>query len=613
MTEIKDIILEYANENDTFTIPTIAEISGYSATTVAKEVKQLKERGLIFALTQEENGKKGRRATVYGINQIPFYFIGVDVKNNELIIGLMNIKCEIVVKRTINDYRFENSHANMDLVCAKVNEFIDGLDGINRSQIAAATFNLGGRVDSRVGTSASIFNFEETRETPLADILTEAFGFPVFIENDTKAMAYGDYWAMGKRWQNVLYVNFSWGLGLGIILGGQIFNGSNGYSGEMGHISTYRNNIMCHCGKKGCMETEVSGSAIHRKLLERVHSGESSVLSGKIRRMEPISLDDIVDATEIEDPLCIELVSETAKELGRHLAGMINLFNPDCIIIGGAIIRTAPYYFIQQVSLAIRQHSLKLMSQNVVVLTSKLAADAGITGACLIAKDKAYKQITANINRISKVISVPLIEKLETMPKEKFESAMDMFGAKGEIDTINWPSLYSYSPKCSFSIARSNSFLAVSFDVTGKDLRATEMDDGGRNWEDSCCEIFLSTSEGYYYNIEINCIGSVLMAKGSGRQDREKIPSEKLKSIIRHCSLPHQVIDREGGPYHWKVSIIIPFNLIGLEQDNLPECILGNFYKCGDLTANPHFVTWSPIQSQKPDFHRPEYFGKIKF
>lgn len=169
-----------------------------------------------------------------------------------------------------------------------------------------------------------------------------------------------------------------------------MYYGANGYSGEMGHMRVYDNNILCHCGKKGCLETEVSMMAIARQLQERIQKGETSILSQKVRLGEKIDARDILNAAEKEDQLCIELISETGKELGRQLAGIINLFNPGCIIIGGQLAKASPFYFQQQVALSVKQHSLKLMNRNLTILSSKLGDDAGITGACLLARDRLF-------------------------------------------------------------------------------------------------------------------------------------------------------------------------------------------------------------------------------
>ncbi len=385
---VRSVILRFFMTESRFTIPEITEITGLSTTTVAKCVARMKDEGLLDEVSVEDSHGRGRRAIVYGIGKSSSHFLGVDVHDGDLGFAIMNFTGDIIREEHDNSYVFENTYANLELVLSKIDSFLDGDSGFQRSQIARANFNLSGRVDSREGTSASVFNFEETQATPLAEILSERLGMPVTIENDTKAMAFAEYLSCGEKWQNVLYANISWGLGLGIILGGEIYFGSNGFSGELGHVHYYNNNILCHCGKKGCIETEVSGSAIHRKLLERIRGGESSVLSNKVRRGDKVTIADIVKAADNDDPLCIDLISKTGSELGRHMAAMINVLNPDAIILGGSVAQAASYNFEQYVSLAMRQNSLKLVSRNVKVLTSSLGNRAGVTGACMLARER---------------------------------------------------------------------------------------------------------------------------------------------------------------------------------------------------------------------------------
>ncbi|MCR5003462.1 MAG: ROK family protein [Bacteroidales bacterium] len=371
-----------------FTIPEITEITGLSTTTVAKCVARMKEEKLLDEIALEESGGRGRRAIVYGVGKASSYFLGVDVHEGDLGIAIMDFTGHIVHEEHFQDYVFENSNTNLENVISTIESFIAKADANIRPQIARANFNLSGRVDSKEGTSASVFNFEETQATPLAEILSERLGIPVSIENDTKAMAFAEYLTNDQNWQNVLYANVSWGLGMGIILGGELYSGTNGFSGELGHVPFYDNNILCHCGKKGCIETEVSGSAIHRKLVERIRNGESSVLTNKVRRGDKVTVADIVRAADDDDPLCIDLISHTGMELGKHMAAMINIFNPEAIIIGGSVAQAASYNFQQYVSLAIRQNSLKLVSRNVKVLTSALGDEAGVLGACMIARER---------------------------------------------------------------------------------------------------------------------------------------------------------------------------------------------------------------------------------
>ena len=189
---------------------------------------------------------------------------------------------------------------------------------------------------------------------------------------------------------NIIFVNVSWGLGIGIIIDGRIYTGKSGFSGEFGHVSAYENEIICHCGKKGCIETEASGSALHRILLERIRNGENSILSDRISSEDPITLDEIIAAVNKEDVLCIEIVEEIGQKLGKQIAGLINIFNPELVIIGGTLSLTGDY-ITQPIKTAIRKYSLNLVNKDSVILTSKLKDKAGIVGACMLARSRMFE------------------------------------------------------------------------------------------------------------------------------------------------------------------------------------------------------------------------------
>ena len=241
-------MLQRLMTNDSFTIADISAESGLSVTSIAKYVGWMRQEGLIDIVSSEPSGKKGRRAVRYGVRQDSRCVLGVDMKPNCLGIGLMNLGGERLDCEQQCDFRMENTHECLESLYSRVQSFLNRHS--NLLPVLAANVNIGGRVNSMSGTSASVFNFEETIDTPLAKVFSERFGFPVFIENDTKAMAYGEYVAhQDKGWKNILYVNIGWGLGLGIIIDGKIYYGGSGYSGEMGHMRVYENGILCHCGQ----------------------------------------------------------------------------------------------------------------------------------------------------------------------------------------------------------------------------------------------------------------------------------------------------------------------------------------------------------------------------
>jgi predicted NBD/HSP70 family sugar kinase len=225
-------------------------------------------------------------------------------------------------------------------------------------------------------------------EQPLTEIFQERLGIHATIDNDSRAMAYGEFMngLVGDE-KNVLFVNCSWGLGLGIITNGQLYYGKSGFSGEFGHLSVFDNDVICHCGKKGCLETQASGSYIHRRFLEKMAEGYSSILDKKKKKGEPITQEDILDAALKEDMLAIELIEEVGNTLGKHIAGLINLFNPELVIIGGVVALTGDYLLLP-IRSTIKKYSLNLVSKDTGIKLSKLGDKAGVIGACLLARSK---------------------------------------------------------------------------------------------------------------------------------------------------------------------------------------------------------------------------------
>ncbi|MCQ2162108.1 MAG: hypothetical protein MJY86_02410 [Bacteroidales bacterium] len=211
-----------------------------------------------------------------------------------------------------------------------------------------------------------------------------------------------------------------------------------------------------------------------------------------------------------------------------------------------------------------------------------------------------------------KRIKVPFIEGLETMNLQELDLTMEKGAAKFAVCENNWPKDAPYTPDCNGSIARSKTHLAVMYHVRGLDLRATAMEDNGNSWEDSCCEFFVTDPyDGTYYNFELTCIGSLLSSKRKSRIDSKLQDPALLSRVIRYSSLEHKPMEISDKVFGWTVVMLIPFELIGIDRDNIPVSVRGNFYKCGDLTAHPHFLSWNPIQTPKPDFHRPEFFGEL--
>ena len=291
------------------------------------------------------------------------------------------------VKRDI-PFVAKNTMESLEEFCGIIREFMKDI-ALDEEKLLNINVNLIGRVNSDLGYSYSIFNLGER---PLTEILSEKLdGLNVSIDNDTRAMAYGEYMnGVVRNEKDVLFINVSWGIAAGIIIDGKMYKGRSGFSGEFGHNYGYDNEILCHCGKKGCIETEASGLALHRNLLEQLRSGKSSIIQQFKEDISLITLDDVIEAIEREDMLCIELVEDLGVKLGTHIAGLVNIFNPEMVVIGGKLSLTGDY-LIQPIASTVRKYTLNLMIRDSFIVPSKLKDKAGIVGACMVARSRLFE------------------------------------------------------------------------------------------------------------------------------------------------------------------------------------------------------------------------------
>ena len=210
-------------------------------------------------------------------------------------------------------------------------------------------------------------------------------------------------------------------------------------------------------------------------------------------------------------------------------------------------------------------------------------------------------------------LRIPYIENLDLTDFVKLEQIMEQQAAKTFVSVANWPVDFPYIPSTAVMVARNKTHLVIIYHVRGLDIRASVMRDNEMVCRDSCCEFFVShPSDGTYYNFEINCIGTMKVAKRRSREEYKLFSDYELSRIIRHTSLERQETVMNG-MHSWRVAMCIPYELIGFSSDTVPCQLSANFYKCADKSDHPHFVSWNPIDTAAPDFHRPEFFGILEF
>lgn len=365
---------------------TIAELSSElqsSIPTITKAINELLADGFVVDMGKISNSG-GRRPSLYSISPSSAYFLGIEMGRSGMSIGIQDLKNEFIGLEIETPFLLENNQESLEEFCSLINSFIEKCE-IDKDKIVGACINLSGRINSMEGFSYNYF-YNENR--PLTEIIGERIGLPVHLENDTRARAFGEYTqGVVDNEQNMLYLNYSWGVGIGIVTNGQLYYGKSGYSGEFGHSSIFDNEILCHCGKIGCLETVVSGWALIDQFKKAIESGKQSMV--ELEDVPPtIQHHSIISGALVqEDSLCIELITQQTEIMGRYLSVLLNIFNPDLLIIGGDFSLLGDFVILP-IQAALRKHSLGLVNRDMKLKKSVLGNKAGVIGACQIVKEK---------------------------------------------------------------------------------------------------------------------------------------------------------------------------------------------------------------------------------
>ncbi|MBR0222700.1 MAG: ROK family protein [Bacteroidales bacterium] len=382
--DIKRQILRLCILNNSYSIADLSKEINTSVPTVTKIIGELIDEG--FMLDMGKVGTSGgRRPSIFGLNADAGYFIGVDIARQHFHIAITDFKGEVVTFIPDIEFVLEARADSFKSLCRLVKKEVSDA-GIAWEKVLSVGVSLSGRVNPEEGYSMSYFMSDDL---PLNAIFEKDFNVPVSIENDSRAMTYAEYLAGGYTLEsrNMLAVNLSWGLGMGMILDGKLYYGKSGFSGEIGHVPLLDNEKICRCGKVGCLETGASGSALHEMILEKLKSGRPSSLSKIYTTGAAITLDDILKAVEEEDVLAIDCIGKIGETLGRGIAGLINIFNPELVIIGGRLI-VGKKYLMYPIKTSVNKYSLNRVSSDTKIVYSTLGRKAASIGNCLIARSK---------------------------------------------------------------------------------------------------------------------------------------------------------------------------------------------------------------------------------
>ena len=378
---LKKTILRLCIQSGEYSIAALSEQINTSVPTVTKLIGELMDEGFMIELGKSGTSG-GRRPSIYGLNPAAGYFIGLDIRHTHASVAVTDFKGNLVCYQDDIPFILEIDEACLHTISKNIRDFFVEHD-LDWNRVLGMGISVAGRVNPKTGYS-NLYSFDPDR--PINKILSEDLDIPVVIENDSRAMTYGEYLSgVVKKEKNVLFVNVSWGLGMGMILDGRLYYGTSGYSGEFGHFPLLDNDQICRRGQVGCLETGASGSALVRMISEQLQAGRASSLSRIFKDQGKVNLNDIFKAVQEEDILTIETIEKIGANLGRGLAGLINVFNPQLVVLGGKVAMAGDYLLLA-VRSAVKRHAQTIANQDTAIKFSKLRNQAAPIGDCMLSR-----------------------------------------------------------------------------------------------------------------------------------------------------------------------------------------------------------------------------------
>lgn len=384
-------VLKAVKDNGSMSRADIAKITGLTPASVTNISKILiNDKYLIESKIGESSG--GRPPIMLELNPNARYVIGIYIGVGNIEVVITNILAEVLIKKTIN---IENEKKDERIIFEKllklINEVIEHSE-IDKEKILGIGVALHGMVNSKTGKS--IYSpYYGWKDVDIKKILEEKLQYPVYVENDVRAMALGEsMFGAAKDISNFITLNISNGIGAGIIINNKPYYGVDFSAGEIGHIVVEADGGKCNCGNYGCLETVASNNNIVKRVMKSIKQGANSILTLEDKDINNIDINDVCLAAEQGDELSIVALKEAARYIGIAITNLINILNPTAIVVVGEIFQNTSYT-VETLNQIVKRRSLSLPAEKIKIITSFLGNDAAAIGATTLVIQQMFNGV----------------------------------------------------------------------------------------------------------------------------------------------------------------------------------------------------------------------------
>jgi glucokinase-like ROK family protein len=353
----------------------LTELEALLATDLVREAGPAASRG-------------GRRSTLVELNR-DLRFAAVDLGASSIDVEITDGRLEPVAAYT----EPADIRSGPKVILNRLNEILAKfkVDGAYQ-RLHAIGIGVPGPVSFRDGVPVSPPIMPGWDRYPVRELLGRDHACPVVVDNDVNIMAMGErYGGVAHSVDNLLFVKIGTGIGCGIYLHGEVYRGTDGCAGDIGHIQVDSHGPVCSCGNVGCLEALFGGAALARSATTAARSGASPALAERLVAAGTVTARDVAEGVAEGDVTCIGLVRDGGRRVGTVLAGLVSFINPSMIVIGGGLAGLG-HILLAEIRSVVYRRSLPLATGNLPVVLSELGPRAGVVGAAVLASELAYGQ-----------------------------------------------------------------------------------------------------------------------------------------------------------------------------------------------------------------------------
>ena len=387
-SQLKNMIIKILYFDKAMSCAELSDLFDKSIPSIAKAINELIEEGFVVEQGYAPSSG-GRRPLLYSIKADAIYILAIAMDQLSTRIQLLDLFNNPIAESISIDLQLQNNPGALTVLVNNINRYIAKAP-VSKERIAGIGIGMPGFVNVVEGIN---YTYLHPGNKSLTQYISDETGLATYIDNDSSLIALAEQkFGIAKSQKDVMVVNLGWGIGLGMIVKGEIYRGHNGLAGEFSHIPLSEDDALCACGKRGCLETAASMMVVAQKAIEGIKTGRvTSLKTSDVYPSKELG-EAIMDAAGNGDQFAIELLSDAGYKIGKAIAILIHIMNPKTVVLSGRGARSGKI-LLAPIQQALHKYCIPRLAESTELLISELGFDAELIGAAVLMMENFDKEV----------------------------------------------------------------------------------------------------------------------------------------------------------------------------------------------------------------------------